>query len=281
MNMSWKLLFVMCMSIACSTVFANRYVLMDLEKKYAGTAGFKADPKTCQLYLENLNYFAKKKVSLLCGRPIAPHLSKRIQELEWEDIEPDDHQELIKQVALLRGEGTRNTDLNACNIRKKISTSPYLSDPISGYPGLLQRSKFFWHGALVGNEDDDRDRNCEHTGEFHFVRYSENSPKNNDVWPCERLSDDSQLIFNNDPSLFIVDSAMNVVRELDSPARSDPRNTYEGQAMRYIDKKLYWEIAYDGELSLYRVNPNNQFNMELACEFKLVKQKRRAQTSRK
>lgn len=268
------------LSVFGFTAYAERFVSVNLDKRYPGMAGVKYDPKVCQLYLENLNHLVKKNVSLQCGRPIAPHLRKRIQELEWEDIEPEENWETFKQVSALRG-NVRHSYANACNIIKRLSES-YPDDTVYPMPSnpFFQRSKYSWHGAVIGNEDDDRNRRCEHTGQFYFVRYSENSPEDNDLWPCKRLSDDSPIIYNNDPSLFVVDSAMNVVRELDSPAHDDPRGNYKGQVLRRIDQILYWEVAYDGEVHLYRVNLKNQFNMEATCEFKLVKPKRPAQTSR-
>lgn len=281
MRNKWKILVFVVLCVFGLTAYADRYVSVNLEKRYPGMSGIKYDPKVCQLYLENLNHLVKKNASIQCGRPIASHLRKRIQELEWEDIELDDNWETFKQVSALRG-NVRDSYVNACNVIKRLSES-YPDESVYPMPPspFIQRSRFSWSGVAVAYEGEGNDKKCEHTGEFHFVRYSENSPENNDLWPCERLSDDSHLIFNNDPSLFIVDSAMNVVRELDSPARSDPRVTYKGQALRLIDKTLYWEIASDGEVSLYRINLKNQFNLELACEFNLVKSKRHAQTSRK
>lgn len=58
------------------------------------------DPQACDLYLENLRYFARRKEPLSCGQPVAPTLKNKIHPVEWENLDPDKYPELFK--ALVR-----------------------------------------------------------------------------------------------------------------------------------------------------------------------------------
>lgn len=55
------------------------------------------DPHVCSLFLQNLQYFARRNIPMSCGQPIAPGLEKYIQKVEWEDLDPDRYQDLFKE----------------------------------------------------------------------------------------------------------------------------------------------------------------------------------------
>ncbi|MBI4961758.1 MAG: hypothetical protein HY913_00640 [Desulfomonile tiedjei] len=60
---------------------------------------YEPDPEICELYEENLRYFAKRNTPMSCERPIAPHLKDRIREVEWEDLDPDRYPDLFLAIA--------------------------------------------------------------------------------------------------------------------------------------------------------------------------------------
>jgi len=56
------------------------------------------DPKVCSIYLQNLQYFARRNLPMSCGQPIAPTLTDKIKPAEWVDLDPDQYPELFKAV---------------------------------------------------------------------------------------------------------------------------------------------------------------------------------------
>jgi len=56
------------------------------------------DPQVCDLYLQNLRYFVKRKLPLSCGQPVAPTLANIIKPVEWENLDPDQYPELFKEL---------------------------------------------------------------------------------------------------------------------------------------------------------------------------------------
>lgn len=56
------------------------------------------DPQVCNLYLKNLQYFARRNEPLSCGQPVAPILKGQIQPVEWENLDPDKYPELFLAV---------------------------------------------------------------------------------------------------------------------------------------------------------------------------------------
>jgi hypothetical protein len=57
-----------------------------------------SDPGVCSIYLKNLNYFAHRNVPMSCERSIAPSLEKLIQRPEWQDLDPHEYPELLRDV---------------------------------------------------------------------------------------------------------------------------------------------------------------------------------------
>lgn len=56
------------------------------------------DKEVCSLYLQNLQYFARRSESLSCGQPIAPMLKDKIKPAEWENLDPDKYPDLFKAI---------------------------------------------------------------------------------------------------------------------------------------------------------------------------------------
>lgn len=56
------------------------------------------DKEVCSLYLQNLQYFARRNEPLSCGQPIAPMLKDKIKPAEWENLDPEKHLDLYKAI---------------------------------------------------------------------------------------------------------------------------------------------------------------------------------------
>ena len=56
------------------------------------------DKRVCSLYLQNLQYFARRNELMSCGQPIAPMLKDKIKEVEWENLEPEKYPDLAKGI---------------------------------------------------------------------------------------------------------------------------------------------------------------------------------------
>ena len=78
---------------------------LDPEPQYEqGTAHILADfeeptdPEVCQIYLRNLQYYARLNIPMSCERPIAPQYKRKIQAVEWENLNPNEHPELFAAI---------------------------------------------------------------------------------------------------------------------------------------------------------------------------------------
>ncbi|MDD5385499.1 MAG: lysozyme inhibitor LprI family protein [Gallionella sp.] len=56
------------------------------------------DKEVCSLYLQNLQYFARRNEPLSCGQQIAPMLKEKIKKVEWENLDPEKHLEFYKAI---------------------------------------------------------------------------------------------------------------------------------------------------------------------------------------
>lgn len=54
------------------------------------------DKGVCSIYLQNLQYFARRSEPLSCGQPIAPTVQDKIKPAEWENLDPDQYPDLFK-----------------------------------------------------------------------------------------------------------------------------------------------------------------------------------------
>ena len=59
------------------------------------------DKEVCDLYLNNLRYFARRNQPLSCGQPVAPMLKDKIKPAEWENLNPEKYPGLAKGIVKL------------------------------------------------------------------------------------------------------------------------------------------------------------------------------------
>jgi hypothetical protein len=83
------------------------------------------DPNVCSIYLQNLQYFAHRKLPMSCGQPIAPTLTAKIKPVEWEDLDPDQYPDLFKAVVADYEHGS-NGESRLAGARKAVTKKAYV-----------------------------------------------------------------------------------------------------------------------------------------------------------
>lgn len=99
-------LFFLCILLAGGgAAYGQDYQLDPDPRYYLGPADSEGqpyaaaqDPQACRLYLANLSYFAKRKLPMSCGQPVAPDLITKIRPVQWEDLDPRQYSGLFKAV---------------------------------------------------------------------------------------------------------------------------------------------------------------------------------------
>jgi len=129
--------------VAFHVAFADEYRLDPAPTFEQGTAlvpmayAKSDDPAVCRIYLENLRYYARRNTAMSCERPIAPHLSGTIADVEWENLDPVVHKELFQSVIALASFGKDATHAalswRTDELRKGVSVFRRARLSLSGY----------------------------------------------------------------------------------------------------------------------------------------------------
>lgn len=85
--------------------------------------------EVCGLYLQNLQYFARRKLPMSCGQPIAPSLKGKLEIVEWEDLDPEKYPKLFKEMVRMLDAGSRQpivTDKELAGRRDEVRKKEYL-----------------------------------------------------------------------------------------------------------------------------------------------------------
>lgn len=103
------------------------------------------DKEVCSLYLQNLQYFARLNEPLSCGQPIAPMLKEKIRQVEWENLDPDQHPDLFKAIIkVVRTAGKEPSDKEMewrqMEIKERGVVFRRLKFDLKGSPGVEQGS---------------------------------------------------------------------------------------------------------------------------------------------
>lgn len=103
------------------------------------------DKKVCSLYLQNLQYFARRNDPMSCGQPIAPMLKDKIKKVEWENLDPEKYPDLFKaivKVTRTRDKEPSNEELNGrrLEIREGGVVFRRLKFDLKGSPGVEEGS---------------------------------------------------------------------------------------------------------------------------------------------
>lgn len=103
------------------------------------------DKEVCSLYLQNLQYFARRNEPMSCGQPIAPMLKDKIRKVEWENLDPDQYPDLFKAVIkVVRTSGEEPSDKEMkwrrMEIKERGVVFRRLKFDLKGSPGVEEGS---------------------------------------------------------------------------------------------------------------------------------------------
>jgi len=140
---------VVCLVVSCATAWADDYRAVESPRlplphsEESEPYQKPRNPAACSIFLENLQYFARRSEPLSCGQPVAPKLAHVLRRVEWQDLDPDQHSDLLK--TLLWGPGAKRRDPateariraeRADDIRRKVYVFRRAKLELKGYPLL-------------------------------------------------------------------------------------------------------------------------------------------------
>jgi hypothetical protein len=104
------------------------------------------DSGVCELYLQNLRYFAGRGLAMSCGQPIAPTMGNSLKPMEWETVDPDLYPELFKALVSKFG-ARREGEATQARLREQ-------RDRIKRKEVLFRRAKISLRGFPSALNDD-------------------------------------------------------------------------------------------------------------------------------
>jgi hypothetical protein len=124
------------------------------------------DRTVCDVYLQNLQYFAQQDLPMSCDRPVAPSLADRIAKVPWEDVDPDKYSELFQAL-----------------VAKETFSPPKPPKPedVAWHRGLLKDKALVFQRAttlLVGHPRLENEYEDSGERKFWLVRYGSNTDLN-------------------------------------------------------------------------------------------------------
>lgn len=245
----------------------DEYTLVEQNPEQTGEylSHIEPDSQVCQLYLDNLNYFAHQNIPMSCNRPIAPQFKSRIQEVEWEDLKPADYPELFRQVVLFVSRGQDKTQDALKKHEAKLVTNEYVFRRAK----LELSGELEWHGFTFGQSSPTQP----YSGKFYIVQYGRNpTDTQRSVGPCKPVRGNISLYdetkrwnnYSEDLEMYKVNAEMNaIVDQLVSLGHG-----VVGEYMRLIDGKPYVEKNdTDASIYLLRVNLEPPVFLESLCKY--------------
>lgn len=238
----------------------DEYVLVKQDPEQTGEylSHIEPDPQVCQLYQDNLNYFAHQNTPMSCNRPIAPQFKNRIQEVEWEDLKPADYPELFRQVVLFNSFGYDKSHEALKKHEAKLGSKEYVFRRAK----LELSGELSWHGYTFGQSSPMQ----HYSGKFYIVQYGRNNmDAERPPVPCKLVrGNTSKQDYTEDLEMYEVNAEMNAIINqwgtLDRGVR--------GEHMRLIDGKPYVEKnAADASVYLLRVNLEFPVFLESLCKY--------------
>lgn len=214
------------------------------------------DPKICELYEENLQYFAQKNTPMSCYRPIAPYLKDRIREVEWEDLDPDRYPALFRSVVIedrhlsKKGEDVIQESLkyDRENVAKKISVFRRAK-----LPPLIGRIRVYKPSAQPEA--------------YWILQYGRDDISESNPHIASRCIPTRDGGRESSLHLYVVSEAKQEVTKSLAYTRYPTR---EGQYLRLIDGRLFVENIRQGWISLDEVEIETAFRDQV-CNFRFKK----------
>ena len=254
------LLFIWTLPV-CAQVRADDYYLDLHPMQSFGNQGQEpfnepSDPKVCELYLQNLRYFAKRKVAMSCERPIAPHLQDRIKKIVWHRLDPNRHPELFRAVV-------------AALHNWHYAPPKDEQEAIAWYANEVTTSAYVFRRATA-RLDRSTGPSAETAGGKRSVQYVQYGPNRTDpnnprpAFRCKPRRGGPASDIASDLPLYLASDDLKSIRE----RVLNIRNGGSGEAVRLIDKRPYVETADpEGHITLFEIADQDPSVLEPVCRF--------------
>jgi hypothetical protein len=242
---------------------ADDYRLARTPKQASGSQGEAPlkkpdDPKVCDVYVQNLRYFARRDTAMSCERPIAPFLRNRIQQIEWEDLDPGRYPELLRAVVSRyqhwQTRAPKDEEQELRRITEAIGTKEY----------AFRRAKLKLQGATMLRSTN-RSPYLDRTQ--HYLQFGPNltDPQSPDsLSRCEpRRGGPPREIWSLLRLYLVSEDLKRVLWDV-----TNPHNGSSGEALRLIDGRPYVETANTrGNIQLLEINRDDPSNLDAVCLF--------------
>jgi hypothetical protein len=211
------------------------------------------DPTVCKTYLANLSYYARRNTPMSCERPIAPHLKKVIEEVQWENLDPYVHEGLFRSIIAMASLGRDKTqaafEWRVQQLRKGELVFRRAQLSLSGY-------------------FDSADHTPKTTPErFEIVQYGVNvvDTKNPaEVWRCKPQRGGPPHDFG-DLNLYLVSEDL---KRLHGYLNDYMRNGNTGHYLRLVNGRPYVEqVLSNGNSVLMQVRTALPVGLESVCMY--------------
>ncbi|HTT08476.1 MAG TPA: hypothetical protein VMH34_06760 [Gammaproteobacteria bacterium] len=247
-------------------VYADDYLLDPAPVYYQGTAHVETpyekptDSGVCELYLENLRYFAKQNIPMSCDRPIAPHLKKKIHDVAWENLDPARYPDLFNAVVAATfppsGGGVKRWSEE---VKKGVAVFRRAKLQLKGYPTFMGTSG-------VGTSPPPRPI------AFNIVQFgiNHNDPNSPDpVWRCYPIRGKKEGHEPTDLRFFIVTEDLTKMYD----QLRDINTGHTGDYIKIINTHPYVESSYTDtaniqEIQLSEIQTKFPVHLEPVCLYR-------------
>ncbi len=263
----WRLSTLCLLALAVRAVGADEYALDPSPMQPSGNKGevpFEqpADSAVCDLYLENLRYFARTNMALSCERPIAPRFQDRIRQIEWQDLKPADYSELFRSIVAKQYSWRSNPP------KDEKAALIWYADAVVRGEYVFRRAKF----ALKGYPDFSSPSTTSPAAQtFSYVQFGSNTADRfnpSAVWRCEpRRGGPLREIWSSLKLYLVSEDLKTLFRDVVILA-----NGGSGEALRLINEHPYVEGALrNGNIRLMRINREYPGMLEPVCFYRFKK----------
>ncbi len=216
------------------------------------------DKEVCMLYLENLRYFTRRNEPMSCKQPIAPMLNRKIRKAEWENLDPDQHSDLFKEVVK-----------DAWHSEPSEVSLNFIRGEIRAGNIVFRRLKFVLKGYPAVEKGSNRILSEQ---KFSIVQYGYDvtNPDNQDwSWRCHdgpgrvMSSDIHQIQLD----LFVVTNDLSRIY-----SRLFDWRGYSGQNLWLINDHIYSELYREnGDVKVSELRVNHPIHLEPVCLYHFKK----------
>jgi uncharacterized protein len=228
-----------------------------------------ADPEVCQIYLRNLQYFARLNTPMSCRRPITPQYKSKIQAVEWENFDPNQYPELFGAIINIEFYGKANRKEAFDEQAREVREGSH----------VLRRAKLELSGTFIDDETQKQNSTAER---FHIIQYGENviDPENpSPVLRCKPCRGGGPEHDKHGLHLYIASADL---KRLRTDLTAYGENGQTGEHLLAINGRPYVEsITSAGYVTLMEISTDWPIGLKSVCGFEFLRSsKAKAQPGR-